>query len=164
MQEKVKKRRLTIVKEDPDKFIFRPNDDGKLRWDMIVMVGAIINCFSIPLQVSFDPPEMENITYRIVSYSIDFLFFMDMFINFRTAYVNDMGDEVTNGRSIACNYLAFYFWMDLVATVPIDDVAGAFSTNPKNQEIFRLFGVLKLGRLLKLKKIISYLNVPDETK
>lgn len=107
---------------------------------------------------------MHHISYRVLSYCIDFLFCVDMIINFRTAFVNDMGDEVTNPREIALNYLAFYFWMDLIATVPIDDIASAFSTDSHDGEVFRLFGVLKLGRLLKLKKIISYLNVIDEIK
>lgn len=132
--------------------IFRPNDDLKLKWDMIVMLGAIINCFSIPLQVSFDPKEMNHIIYKIISYCIDILFCLDMIVNFRTAFVNDYGLEVTKTREIALNYLSFYFWMDLIATVPIDDIASAFS-DEKN-EIYRLFGILKLGRLLKLKKII----------
>lgn len=119
---------------------------------MIVMLGAIINCFSIPLQVSFDPKEMNHIIYKIISYCIDILFCLDMIVNFRTAFVNDYGLEVTKTREIALNYLSFYFWMDLIATVPIDDIASAFS-DEKN-EIYRLFGILKLGRLLKLKKII----------
>lgn len=38
-----------MPEKDIGKFIFRPNDDLKLRWDLVVMVGAIINCFAIPL-------------------------------------------------------------------------------------------------------------------
>lgn len=52
--------------------------------------------------------------------------------------------------------------MDMIATIPIDDVI-VWISNIHN-DAFRLFGVLKLGRLLKLKKIIQYLNVVDEIK
>ena len=43
------KKMLEMPEKDIGKFIFRPNDDLKLRWDLVVMVGAIINCFAIPL-------------------------------------------------------------------------------------------------------------------
>lgn len=52
--------------------------------------------------------------------------------------------------------------MDLIATVPMDDLISLFYQS--HNEALQLFGVLKLGRLLKLKKIISYLNVVDEIK
>lgn len=85
-----------------------------------------------------------------------------MVINFRSAFIDDLGDEITCPRLIAINYLQFYFWMDLIATIPIDDLIVVI-TNIHN-DAFKLFGILKLGRLLKLKKIISYLNVVDEIK
>lgn len=126
------------------------------------MVGAIINCFSIPLQVSFEPIELEHIVSRIITWCIDLLFLIDMVVNFRTAFINDIGDEVTDPKLIAINYLKFYFWQDLVATVPVDDIISVVFES--HSEAFKLFGVLKLGRLLKLKKIIQYLNVVDEIK
>lgn len=66
-----------------------------MRWDLVVMVGAIVNCFAIPLQVSFDPKEMDHLIYHIVSRLIDFLFLIDMMINFRTAFIDDLGEEIT---------------------------------------------------------------------
>lgn len=116
-----------MSEKDVDKFIFRPNDDLKLRWDLVVMIGAIINCFAIPLQVSFKPDEFEHASYNALSRIIDFLFLLDMIINFRTAYVDDYGDEITDPRKIAINYLKFYFWMDLIATIPIDDLVSLVS-------------------------------------
>jgi len=53
--EKYEKKYRTIEEKDIKKFIFRINDDAKLKWDLIVMLGAIVNCIAIPLQVSFDP-------------------------------------------------------------------------------------------------------------
>ena len=104
---------------------------------------------------------MDHLIYHILTRVIDFLFLIDMMINFRTAFINDLGDEITCPKLIAINYLKFYFWMDLIATIPIDDLIALIY---KHNEMLQLFGVLKLGRLLKLKKIISYLNVVDEIK
>lgn len=63
----------------------------------------------------------------MVNWSIDFLFFVDIIINFRTSYINPMtGDESTNPKEIAKNYLKGRFWVDLLATVPIDQIVGVF--------------------------------------
>lgn len=65
---------------------------------------------------------MDHIIYHILTRVIDFLFLIDMMVNFRTAFINDLGDEITCPKLIAFNYLKFYFWMDLIATIPIDDL------------------------------------------
>ena len=105
---------------------------------------------------------MDHILYHIITRVIDVLFLIDMVINFRCAYLNDHDDEEVCPRAIAVNYLQFYFWLDLTATIPIDDLVTVISGY--HNEAFNLFGILKLGRLLKLKKIISYLKVTAETK
>ena len=85
-----------------------------------------------------------------------------MFVNFRTVYIDSHGEEVIDPKRIAINYLKWSFWIDMSATIPIDSILeGIMQTrNPT----FEMFGILKLGRLNKLKKIISYLNVVEEVK
>lgn len=58
----------------------------------------------------------------------DLLFAFDILINFRTAYVNDQTDElVTDPVKIAKNYLKGRFWVDLLASIPFNDIFGWFS-------------------------------------
>lgn len=75
------------------KLLFRHKDSFRLYWDLFIILLALYNCFSIPIQVSFDPPEMNN-TYVIVLNSIiDFLFAVDIFIMFRTTYIDSSTGE-----------------------------------------------------------------------
>ena len=41
-------------------------------------------------------------------------------LNFRTTFVNQRGEVVTNSKDIAINYLKTWFFLDLVAALPFD--------------------------------------------
>ena len=47
-------------------------------------------------------------------------FFPDILLNFRTTFVNQRGEVVTNCKDIAINYLKTWFFLDLVAALPFD--------------------------------------------
>ena len=51
--------------------------------------------------------------------SVNF-FFSDILLNFRTTFVNQRGEVVTNSKDIAINYLKTWFFLDLVAALPFD--------------------------------------------
>ena len=148
--------------EESNTFVVRPTDSIKLKWDIVVMVCAIFNCFTIPLKVAFEPPQLEKPLFNTINFCVDLIFLFDMIINFRTTYIDSHGQEVTNPWSIARNYLKFNFWVDLLATIPIDSILHQIMKN--DNPTYELFGILKLGRLNKLKKIISYLNVVEDVK
>ena len=56
---------------------------------------------------------------------IDFLFGVDIILNFRTSYINQRtGEEVLDPKKIARNYLcSSRFVIDLLASIPIDTIA-----------------------------------------
>ena len=53
---------------------------------------------------------------------IDSIFFMDILIVFRTTFINEKGDEITDNFEIAKNYLKSTFIIDFLATIPFDDL------------------------------------------
>ena len=142
--------------------MFSPSDSIKLRWDVAVMLCAIFNCFAIPFKVAYEPQSMGAAQFIVLNSCVDMVFLLDMVINFRTTYLDYYGEEVTDPISIAKNYLKLSFWVDLLATIPIDSILHQIMKN--NNPTYELFGILKLGRLNKLKKIISYLNVVEDVK
>ena len=75
-------------------FIFRPNDGFKSKWDMIIMVSAIFNCFTIPFKVAFEPEYMDTVAFNAVNHVIDFIFLIDIGITFRTALIDAYGNEI----------------------------------------------------------------------
>ncbi len=62
--------------------------------------------------------------FKILDGLIDFIFFIDIIINFRTTFIHPRtGDEESKPKVIAKNYLKGRFWIDLLASIPFDYVA-----------------------------------------
>jgi len=102
---------------------------------------------------------------RVFNAIIDMLFMIDVFINFRTSFINSKtGEEVFNVKIIARNYLKGRFWIDILASLPLDIVSLVFLPSSGNTIILDLFGLLKLIRVLRLSRIIMYMNLKDNIK
>ena len=101
------------------------NNPRRVQWDLVIMVCAIWNCFTLPIAVTFNT--FETPPFVIVNAIVDCLFMADIIIIFRTSYINTFtGDEVADPRKICKNYLKTRFWIDLLATIPFDTFAGFF--------------------------------------
>ena len=107
-------------------YLIFPNSKFKQRWDLIIIVLAIFNCFTIPIQVSFDPKSMQGVKFTVANLMIDFFFLLDIFISFRIVYIDDLGNEVSDPKKIACHYVSYQFWVDLAATLPMDQIILVF--------------------------------------
>jgi len=89
---------------------------------------------------------------------------MDIVLNFRTTYVNSKtGTEVINSRKIMLNY-AFHgrFFIDLLASIPFELIVSIVL--PNTEFSFQVFGLLKLVRLLRLGRIITYMKFKQGLK
>jgi len=147
-----------------DSCMFRVNEKMRIRWDLFVMILAFWNCYSLPFAVAFEPEIFEASYFVVLNSLSDFCFFVDIIINFRTTIVNPRtGDEISSPRLIALEYLKGRFWIDFVATVPFDYIfLGIVDT--KTASTLRLFSMLKLLRVLRLGRIITYMNTTDDIK
>lgn len=123
------------------------------------MILATWNSFSIPIEIAFEPDLAENTLYFAFNSCIDFIFFLDILVTFRTTYIKpSSGDEISEPWGIAKQYLKGRFWLDLLATLPFDLMHGG---NP-NFQFTSLFGLLKTTRVLRLKRITMFINIRDD--
>lgn len=116
--------------EDEAKFkgMIRVNDLKKTRWDLFVILLAIWNVFSIPFEVAFAPVVMESAGFTVLNSIVDFVFLLDIIVQFRTTYYDPhTGDEIVHKWKIAKRYLLGRFWIDLFSTIPIDNIALLFT-------------------------------------
>ena len=120
------------------------------------MIFSLFNCFTVPISVCFKPPGMNNIFLTILNYFIDFFFLLDVFISFRCIVYNDKGEEITTQSAMAIDYLRSTFIIDILATAPFD----LFFPDADVE----ILGILKLGRILRLSKIIRYLRTTNDVK
>lgn len=92
---------------------------------------------------------------------IDFFFYADIAIHFRTSYINFQGVEVKDGRELAHQYI-FHgtFILDILSVFPFEQFP-----IPDNMVVFTaLFAILKVVRIRRLPKLISRLNMKQEAK
>ena len=91
---------------------------------------------------------------------MDFLFFIDIMISFRTSYINvATGKEITQGKLIAKRYvLSWNFLLDFLATLPFDDIVSSMISSDQAKHL-GLLGLVKMTRMLRLRKIVTFLNV-----
>lgn len=128
------------------------------------MILAIFNCFAIPVDVAFEPAFMDTWYFLLINSVIDFIFLLDLIINFRTTFIHEKtGKEIIEPREIALTYLEGRFWIDLLATIPFDTFAELI-IGSKSSSFLSIFSLLKLVRVLRLNRIISIMKVANEVK
>lgn len=104
-----------------------------------------------------------HILIDILDRTIDVLFMCDIFINFRTGYINDRtGKLETSYKKIAFRYILYgRFPIDFVASLPIEFVQLVLDSNNGN---FKFLGMMKLVRLLRLGRMVSFLKANQKLK
>lgn len=110
--------------------------------------------------MAFDPPDLDSNTYKAITWIIDFLFGLDVLISFRTTMVDETTKlEIKDARIIAKNYiLRGRFIVDVVSSIPFDALIDSHSDKLK------LISILKLARIFRFTRIISFLNATEDFK
>ena len=118
----------------------------------------------MPYNVAFGDSESSNVYMDIFNLTIDFFFMLDVVISFRTSYIiESTSEEIYSLKRIAFYYLKGRFWIDFIASVPFDLLSYAIDSK-SNQLTLQLIGLLKLVRVLRLSRLITYLNLKSELK
>lgn len=143
------------------KYMLRVNEPRRVNWDLFVMSLATWNCIWIPFEIAFEPPAASSPYIRIINSTIDFFFFLDILLTFRTTYIRGSnGDEVTDPKKIVCHYLKNRFIIDLLSIFPFE----IFMVKGRNAAFLNIFGILKVARVLRLGRIINVLNATEDVK
>ena len=123
----------------------------------------------LPLRIAF---ELDHKSMVVIDYVIDSLFGLDILLNFNTTYDATPDSDTDNimevsRYNIAKRYLTSWFLIDVVSTVPFDDITvnSMSSVSDKKSLIFirtvrilRMVKLLKLFRVLRLKKLLELLE------
>jgi hypothetical protein len=100
------------------RFILYPQDNFKTFWDIYISLILLISCFTAPIDIAF--PDIETPSYLIFANCIDYMFMIDICINFLSAYENDQFKIVDDKKEICCNYLKGWFSIDILAIMPFE--------------------------------------------
>jgi hypothetical protein len=117
------------------------------------------------LDIAFKIPHFRTPSWTLFDRLIDFAFGIDIMISFRTTFQNPYtGDEVYEPALIAKNYILGRFWIDLFSTIPFEVLVHLLPGDISASENYKIVSCLKLIRILRLGKLINYLNTSDDYK
>ena len=101
---------------------------------------------------------MKLPTFVVLNSLIDLIFLIDIIVNFRTTFHDiETGDEVFDAKRTGKVYLRGRFTIDLLSTLPFDNIALIFTES--SSPVLQLFSLLKLVRISRLGRIIERMNV-----
>ncbi len=73
---------------------------------------------------------MKSAGFYVLNSLIDFVFFLDIVVNFRTTFYDiETGDEVFDAKRTGRKYLKSRFTIDLLSTIPFDNIAAIFTAS-----------------------------------
>ena len=146
-----------------ERFIIRHNSKFRMRWDLFIIVLVLYNCVLIPFQLAFSG-QYDSTPSDDFGYIVDLMFVFDVIFNFRTTYINSkLGIEVTKGKDIAKNYMkSWRFYFDTVSVMPFELLYELFVGDSSGN--LKMFDLMKLIRLLRLGRIITYLKFKTDIK
>ena len=109
-----------------------PMEDSitRQRFHWLLTMMLYYTCLWMPMRTTFFAELRTGTAWRIIDsidVGIDCCFWLDVALNMRTAYKDEGNDElVTDWRKIVRRYMAFWFWIEALATVPWDLLSGIF--------------------------------------
>lgn len=94
-----------------------PNNPIKLKWDLLISTLIIVTSIFTPYRLAFI--ESTSQYFTSAELIIDGFFFVDIVLTFCSAYYDDQDVLIDRRRTIVCNYMKFWFYMDFVSVVPV---------------------------------------------
>ena len=156
---------LVEVKTKNRRCLWRANSKIRIRYEFFIIILATINGFQVPYNFAFGDSFESNPFSDVFNALFDFLFIMDVIINFRTSYINvQTGEEIDDWKRISLNYIKGKFWVDLIASLPLDFISFAVTQQRNNSLSFNLISLLKLVRVLRLSRLITYMSIKSDVK
>lgn len=95
--------------------VLPPSHMVRYVWDLWMLVLVAYISVMAPFLICFD---VQDLSFHVVDLIIDGFFAVDIYLNFRTAYIDNRNRLVVNHRDIAVRYLKGWFVIDLVSTIP----------------------------------------------
>jgi hypothetical protein len=124
----------------------------------------IFTCIETPYRISIgelnltEEEQLINTKFsELLNFLVDSLFFLDILINFNSAYYDEDFVLVEQRKDIAKTYVSSWFFIDLIAIIPFELIMGGVGLNGviRIARIGRLYRLVKLTKLLRVFKIVK---------
>ena len=155
----------TLKNDASNKCVILPDSNAMWFWVIFIIILIGWSAIYIPYRVAY--LDDVSLALWILETVIDFIFVIDIFINFFEAYYQDDGTLITNNCTIAKRYLRTWFLLDLISrynviyiyiyilSLPFQILDSPSQDNPENNinKIPRIYKMLKVLRIAKIMNI-----------
>ena len=114
------------------------------------MIIAFLNMIFTPYYYAFFPLYQTSVEENIIKIVTIIFYIVDIMANFRTSYLDEMGNEVTDIEMVKKEYINSTLIFDVIAILPWEYL---FINHP----YLVMLRNIKFTRIWKLNQIISYL-------
>lgn len=157
---KQEKFREAVLDEEKEvsRWLIRPSSPFKVCWNVIVSFLLAYAAIVMPWRIAFSDSVFWDM-WTISDFCIDFLFFIDVIINFLSVRVNRDGTIESNPKVIAMAYLKSWFVVDFISCLPFSllDMLGSDSStnNSRYNNLLRLARLPRLYKLFRIARVIK---------
>ncbi|GIL53749.1 hypothetical protein Vafri_9344, partial [Volvox africanus] len=95
--------------------VFLPSK-GRDSWDVLLLLLLLYTAAVVPLQAGFEV--VDHFVLDAMDWVIFGVFWVDICVQFRSAYISETGELVRNARQIARHYCHTWLLLDLASSLP----------------------------------------------
>jgi len=144
--------------------VFAPTSSFRVAWDLLMMICMLYIFLFTPLEITYGGP--TDGVWSFVGSFVDLLFWMDVFICFRTAFIDAAGLVVTDPKKIALFYVKDFFVIDFFCCLPgfplslvVEKVVQGSGTASSALKLGKAPRVIRVVRSVKIVKVLRALKV-----
>eukprot|EP00444_Apocalathium_aciculiferum_P033064 CAMPEP_0183478936 /NCGR_PEP_ID=MMETSP0370-20130417/170784_1 /TAXON_ID=268820 /ORGANISM="Peridinium aciculiferum, Strain PAER-2" /LENGTH=229 /DNA_ID=CAMNT_0025671917 /DNA_START=34 /DNA_END=720 /DNA_ORIENTATION=+ len=134
--------------------VLSPVSKVRLSWDVLAFMILMVDLWLTPFELIFLSCEATPAAFATIGIVSTLFWCADMCLNFTTGYIDKDRLVMNRGLSVR-RYLHFWFWIDLVATIPFDLIlwAAVEGLYPK------FFSMARLAKISKVLKTVRFLKM-----
>lgn len=134
----------------PDEFLYKI-------WDYLISIAIVFAVTVSPYRLAFW--ESQETLWSIIDMLVDFLFILDIILNFFFATYDHKERIIYQPKEIAKNYLKTWFTIDLISSIPVNwflgDV-GSVKGVLRAIKLSKLSSLFKLNKLIRIFRLVKY--------
>ena len=114
----------------------------------------IFTCAITPYRLAFT--EDDTLEWKIINYSVDLIFLIDMILIFNTAFYDEDFKMISHRGLIAIEYFKGWFIIDLLAIFPIGLIQElTTATEDAGEAGSNVNGIVRIARIGRMYKLIK---------
>lgn len=145
----------------PDCLMIRNGSAFHKLWGLVIIVLLFYTALVMPYRLALIEDD-TNVNFFYIDTIVDFLFIFDIIVNFNMPIEKAYQSvPIYNRKIITLRYLMFWFWIDLLASIPINLIMKLVIESSSELDLSgqRLIRMARLPRLYRLMRTIRLFKV-----